>query len=134
MYSDPSAFYAFNPVGSSVVYILAPTFSFNGDLNVYSSSPSVPPAPKIIKVLTWYINSGVTNHIKNDSSKLLKPKVYVGAKKLLVGNGYVLHIKHIGSILLATTTQEPWFLNYILHVPHITKNLLSVSNSYLTAM
>ena len=35
-------------------------------------------------------------------------------------------IKHIGSILLATTNSEPLHLNHVSHVPHITKNLLSI--------
>ena len=46
---------------------------------------------------------------------------------MLVGNGSSLHIKQIGSVLLATATHEPLLLNHALYVPQITKNLLSVS-------
>ena len=46
---------------------------------------------------------------------------------MLVGNGSSLHIKQIGSVLLATTAHEPLLLSHVLYVPQITKNLLSVS-------
>ena len=48
-------------------------------------------------------------------------------EKLLVGNGFSLHIKQIRSVLLATATHEPLLLNHVPYVPQITKNLLSVS-------
>lgn len=38
-----------------------------------------------------------------------------------------MHIKHVGSLLIVTLTNESLLLNHVLHVPHITKNLLSIS-------
>ena len=49
----------------------------------------------------WYIDSGATNHITNDSGKLFEPKAYTRSEKLLVGTDSPLHIKQIGSVLLA---------------------------------
>ncbi|XP_052291664.1 uncharacterized protein LOC127900554 [Citrus sinensis] len=133
MYLDPAAFYVYQQTNSHGVYSLAHAFVPTGDYSGSLSSLSIPsvPAPahalEMIEDPAWYIDSGATNHITNDSGKLLDLKPYVGTDKLLVGNGSALHIKHIGSVLLATTTNKPLCLNRVLHVPNIKKNLLSVS-------
>ena len=83
--------------------------------------------PEIVEDLSWYIDSGATNHITNDVGKLVNPKAYVGNEQLYVGDGNALLIEHVGSVQLTINTFEPLFLNHVLHVPKITKNLLSVS-------
>ena len=110
MYSDPSAFNVYQQPNSHGGYSPAHVFVPTGDYSGSSSSfsiPSVPVpahAPEMFEDPAWYIDSGATNHITNDSGKLLDLKPYVGNDKLLVGNGFALHIKHIGSVLLATPT------------------------------
>lgn len=85
------------------------------------------PAFEALEDPSWYFDSGATNHITNNACKLLEPKLYIGAEKLLVGTGHSLHIEHIGLVLLTTIMHEPLCFKYVLHVPNITKNLLSIS-------
>ena len=133
MYSDPAAFNVYQQTNSHGVYSPAHAFVPIGDSSRSPSSlsiPSVPApahAPEMIEDPAWYIDSGATNHMINDLGKLLDLKPYVGTDTLLVRNGSALHIKHIGSALLATTTNKPLCLNHVLHVQNIKKNLLSVS-------
>ncbi|KAH9658686.1 protein kinase domain-containing protein [Citrus sinensis] len=133
MYSDPAAFNVYQQTNSHGVYSPAHAFVPTGDYSGSPSSLSIPSipspahAPEMIEDPAWYIDSGATNHIINDSGELLDLKPYVGTNKLLVGNGSALHIKHIGSVLLVITRNKPLCLNHVLHVPNIKKNLLSVS-------
>ncbi|RVW78494.1 hypothetical protein CK203_050460 [Vitis vinifera] len=49
-------------------------------------------------------------------------------EKLVVGNGQLLHISHIGrSSINSDADFKPLFMNHVLHVLKITKNLLSIS-------
>ena len=133
VYFDPVAFNVYQSSNSYGGYSPAHAYVPTGDYSGSPSSLSIPSvpvlahAPEMIEDPAWCIDNGATNHITNDSGKLLDLKPYVGTDKLLVGNGSALHIKHIGSVLLATTTNKPLCLNHVLHVPHIKKNLLSVS-------
>ena len=118
MYSDPTALYVAHHGSSSGFTPSAPISCSNEDYNSGgSSSAPLVHVPEIVEDPTWYIDSGATNHITNDSGKLLAPKAYTGNEKLLVGNGSSLHINLIGSILLNTTTYEPLLLNHVRHVP-----------------
>lgn len=114
--SNPAAFNCYNGVNNDQ--------KFNQNQN--SVAPFIS-SPEVIEDPSWYIDSGASSHITNDSGKLLDFQPYFGSEELLVGNGNGLKIKHIGSVLLATYSHKPLLLNHVLHVPHITKNLLSVS-------
>lgn len=73
MYSDPTAFYVAHPGSSSGASPSAPAFCSNEDYNNgCSSSAPLVPAPEIVEDPTWYIDSGATNHITNDSGRELR--------------------------------------------------------------
>jgi len=52
---------------------------------------------------------------------------YKGKEKLLVDNGKMLHIAHVGNGQVPTMNNRPLTLNELLHVPSIKKNLVGVS-------
>jgi hypothetical protein len=54
----------------------------------------------------------------------LNADYYTGHDQVRIGNGQGLHIHHIGSFILYSSTKD-FFLKNILHVPHISQNLLS---------
>jgi hypothetical protein len=74
----------------------------------------------------WYPDTGANNHMTADFSNLnLNADYYTGQDQVRIGNGQGLHIHHIGSSILYSSTKD-FFLKNILHVPHISQNLLSV--------
>lgn len=136
---DPTTFFTYNHVFPTGVYPMAScnsfgSHSFFGPSNASPTSSYTLQAPssvahsqEIAKDPSWYINSGATNTLTNDSGKLLKSTIYVDYEKILVRNSTALNIQRIISALFATISYESLVLNHILHIPHITKNLLSVS-------
>lgn len=139
VYQDPVAFFTYNSTSPTRVFPMTGgnTFGAHGffcQSSVFPvasygppTAPPMIPSPEIAENPSWYIDSGATNHIINDSDKLLESTKYTGTKKLLVGNDIAINIQHVRSVLLATTSHELLVLNNVLHVPCITKNLLSVS-------
>ena len=74
----------------------------------------------------WYPDTGANNHMTADFSNLnLNVDYYTGQDQVRIGNGQGLHIHHIGSSILYSSTKD-FFLKIILHVPHISQNLLSI--------
>ncbi|KAL4573020.1 hypothetical protein LXL04_019813 [Taraxacum kok-saghyz] len=71
---------------------------------------------------SWYVDSGATDHVTPDITKLNIADSYTGDDKVQVGNGNHLSISHIGSSSLSNLK-----LSNILVVPDLTKSLLSVS-------
>ncbi|KAL4581705.1 hypothetical protein LXL04_006232 [Taraxacum kok-saghyz] len=71
---------------------------------------------------SWYLDSGATDHIAPDFSKLNIVEEYHGSDTLQVGNGTHLPISHI-----ASTSIYNLQLPSVLIVPHITKRLISAS-------
>lgn len=72
--------------------------------------------------LHWYFDTGATDHVTPDISKLNVADNYQGDDKIQVGNGKNLSISHVGSSFLPNLK-----LPNVLVVPDLTKNLLSVS-------
>lgn len=79
-----------------------------------TSSTDVPP---------WFMDSGATDHLTSDLSRLNMHERYAGKDQVHVANGQGLSISHIGHSSLAGSSLK---LKNILHVPHISKDLLSV--------
>lgn len=71
---------------------------------------------------SWYFDTGATDHVTPDISKLTIANDYTGDDKLQVGNGKHLSISHVGSSLLPNLSLPSVFI-----VLNLTKNLLSVS-------
>ncbi|GKE79580.1 retrovirus-related pol polyprotein from transposon TNT 1-94, partial [Tanacetum coccineum] len=69
----------------------------------------------------WYFDTGATDHVTPDITKLNIAEPYNGDDKLQVGNGNHLNISHVGSSVLPNLK-----LPNVLLVPDLTKSLLSV--------
>jgi len=76
----------------------------------------------------WYLDSGVTHHITNDSNAFTKKTGYHGNDVVKLGNGLGMMIANVGNATyLLPSNNTVIHLNNFLHVSDITKNLLSVS-------
>lgn len=80
----------------------------------FSSSPS------------WTPDSGATDHITNDFSRLQFPTEYTGPNQIQMGNGSSIPISNVGSSILGTPNRKLQLRN-VLFTPKISHNLLSVS-------
>lgn len=74
----------------------------------------------------WILDSGATNHVRNDLNNLSSFFNYDGNDMLQIGNGAGLPIRHIGSSKLSFS-HHSISLTKILHVPQFSKNLISLS-------
>ncbi|XAR61949.1 RNA-directed DNA polymerase [Bertholletia excelsa] len=74
----------------------------------------------------WFMDSGATHHLALALSNLNSTFVYPGNNKVMVGNGDLLSVHHIGSKTFKTNP-KPILLNHVLHTPQIMKNLISIS-------
>ena len=74
----------------------------------------------------WFPDTGASAQVTLDPGKLHSLTHYFGPKKLMVGNGEVLDITHIGSTSI-DIGQHKLPLNNVLVAPDIKRNLLSVS-------
>ena len=81
--------------------------------NSYSDDPS------------WYIDTGVTDHITSDLDKLSVKDKYYGKDQVQVASGSGLAISHTGHSQIPSL-DRPLNLNNIFHVPKIKCYLLSV--------
>jgi histone deacetylase 1/2 len=73
----------------------------------------------------WYTDTGATDHITAELSKLSTHDKYQGQDRVCTAEGTGMHISHIGHSVLCTP-HNSFKLNNILHVPSASKNLLSV--------
>ncbi|KAL6314958.1 hypothetical protein AAG906_029179 [Vitis piasezkii] len=70
-------------------------------------------SPATINDQAWYIDSGVTNHITTNLNTLSQKTKYKGNEKLVVGNGQLLPISHIGKSLINSDADfKPLFMNH----------------------
>jgi hypothetical protein len=72
----------------------------------------------------WYIDTGATDHITGELSKLSTHEHYKGRDQVHNASGQGMAIKHIGHSILPTPHRSI-HLHNILHVPSASKNLLS---------
>ncbi|KAL4272879.1 hypothetical protein GQ457_13G027250 [Hibiscus cannabinus] len=83
-------------------------------------------SPVVCEDATWFPDSGATAHLTPDLGKFLSSSPYTGSGKIIVANGMIVPISHIGSSSLATNSRS-LFLSNLLHVPYVNKNLMYVS-------
>lgn len=138
MYSDNtsvahSAYHSLN-FGA---FIFTNKNTFSGLSNASISSASFAPSLDLLEDPSWYIESGATNHITNDLSKLLNFQAYLGSENYLLV--MIMHCKlnildqsclihlHLNLYVFFLIGSKPLLLNHILHVPYISKSLLSIS-------
>jgi hypothetical protein len=74
----------------------------------------------------WVLDSGATDHMTNDMSRLHVQDAYQGNDQIQVANGMHVPILHIGESSLPGST-HPLCLKNVLHAPALSKNLLSAS-------
>ena len=71
----------------------------------------------------WYLDTGASAHMTPTPAQLHSSTSYTGSDSVVVGNGALLPISHIGTCYLNNSIH----LSEVLVVPGLTKNLLSVS-------
>lgn len=76
----------------------------------------------------WYLDSGCSNHMTHDKSKLLSYKPENGSMKISVANGEKLLVKGRGNAEPQVSENKKLILENVLHVPDLTMNLISVSD------
>lgn len=114
----------------AIAQVVQPTGG-NGNTNyssLDSSSKSYFTCPSTVEDLSWYMDSGASDHVISKVDQLALKEDYVGSQQLQVGSGECLEISHTGSVSLPTSFYNKFLhLKNILCVPKITKNLLSIS-------
>jgi hypothetical protein len=73
----------------------------------------------------WFFDSGATDHLTNDMSRMNVQDRYLGKDQVQVANGAGLSITHVGRSQLPGSS-SPIELKNVLLVPGLSKNLLSV--------
>lgn len=73
----------------------------------------------------WFPDSGGTNNLTNVHPQPQVTTPYLESNKVLVGNGFSLHISATGSSLILTNNRNLQ-LSDMLYTPSVTKNLLYV--------
>lgn len=61
----------------------------------HSSYNALNASPETITNPNWYLDSGVSHHITNNSNTLSSAEKYAGKENLTVGNGQEVKISHI---------------------------------------
>jgi histone deacetylase 1/2 len=74
----------------------------------------------------WYMDTGATDHLTHELSKLNPRESYSGHDQVRTADGSGMHISHIGHASLLTHTSKTIRLLNVLHVPSVTRNLISV--------
>ena len=74
----------------------------------------------------WITDTGASTHITGDPGILENVIPYTGTDKVMVGDGNLLHISHIGNARIKAGS-KPIILKNVLLVPNMKKNLISIS-------
>lgn len=75
----------------------------------------------------WIVDSGCTNHMTGDKSRLLNPVPYDGNQVVVIADNSRHKIAHVGDAMFPTSTnQKEVKLDNVFHVPSMGKNLFSV--------
>lgn len=85
-------------------------------------------APEVASSPLWNTDSGATHHVTTDPNNLDFIQPYIGHEQLMIGNGKLSTISHVGSsnFVSKPTHSKCFVLNNILYVLDIARNLLSV--------
>lgn len=76
----------------------------------------------------WYMDSGASHHVTNDSSVIDQGTQTSTKSFLVVGNGERINIESKGKSCLSYSRKySPLKMNNLLHVPKSNKNLVSTS-------
>ena len=75
---------------------------------------------------SWYMDTGATNHLTNDMSKLSVQEPYRGHDQVHTANGAGMRISHVGQASLLAHNSRKLHLSNILRIPTASRSLLSV--------
>jgi histone deacetylase 1/2 len=75
---------------------------------------------------TWYMDTGATDHLTHELSKLNPRESYTGHDQVRTADGSGMRITHVGQASLLSHTSKNIRLLNVLRVPSVTRNLLSV--------
>ncbi|KAG8483232.1 hypothetical protein CXB51_022211 [Gossypium anomalum] len=98
------------------------------DTSRYGSSYGsvYPYVPTPAGTVSWYPDSGASNHVCQNAADLNASTPYSGTSELLMGNGAPTRILSVGDTVIPASSKILRLSN-VLCVPSIRKNLLSVS-------
>ena len=76
----------------------------------------------------WIIDSGATNHVCYSLQWFQQTRLLEeGQRSLRLGNGDLIHVRAVGSVILRFENKRTLFLSDCLFVPDFKRNLISVS-------
>ena len=76
--------------------------------------------------LTWYMDTGATNHLTGEMGKLSTQEPYRGHDQVHTASGAGMHISHVGQASLLAHNFRKLHLSNVLCVPSATRSLLSI--------
>lgn len=74
----------------------------------------------------WYMDTGATNHLTSEMSKLSTQEPYRGHDRVHTANGAGMRISHVGQASLLAHNFRPLHLSNVLRVPSATRSFLSI--------
>jgi hypothetical protein len=74
----------------------------------------------------WYFDTGATEHMTNEASRLQAQEPYQGRDKVRTADGSGMPITHVGQASLLSSSSRRLRLHNVLRVPLVTHPLLSV--------
>jgi histone deacetylase 1/2 len=74
------------------------------------------------------MDTGATDHLTHELSKLNPREVYTGHDQVRTADGTGMRISHVGQASLLSHTSKQIHLRNVLRVPSVSRNLLSVQN------
>ncbi|XP_076886385.1 uncharacterized protein LOC143536225 [Bidens hawaiensis] len=79
------------------------------------------------KIQDWIVDSGCSNHMTGDKSRLKDPIKYKGNQVVVIADNSRHGIEHIGDVeLFPGSKSDMLLLKDVFHVPGMKKNLLSI--------
>jgi len=127
---SPSQSRNYSPHGLTLAqdpYDLASIYLNNLDQDAAPGHSQTILSPSTSDSLTnWYLDSGASHHLSPSLQNINSVSSYQGNLQVMVGNGKLLHIRHIGSKSLKSK-HKTLNLNHVLQTFQIIKNLISVS-------
>lgn len=66
----------------------------------------------------WVLDSGASHHITNDVSSLSNVNTFSSSNRVIIENGDMLPISHIGISILFTSDNNSLVLRTVLHAPY----------------
>ena len=96
----------------------------NGGININAMRNAFLATLEMVMDLCWFVDSGATSHLTSKLGNLNLNPDYKEKGKLMIGDGKLLPITHIGSSILPNSSLK---LENVLRIPTIAKTLVNIS-------